>query len=592
MLPDRKSVSVKRAGKALVFTLIGALTLAVGGFAAYKVFFNRSGEAAIRFIPGDADVVLTLDTNPSERQALTFKNISSALDEQGISQKLEDLAKSAMDDSPVASEIRPYLSTNFAMAYWKTQPGQPEKMAVLMAVKDSGAVQKALEKLPKKGETYTLPQTSGSAQMIENYLVIAPSSEALGAIKAIQAKGSGSIADNAAFTEARAALPSDANLMVFVSPKLLQDLGKEAASMGAKMNPFTTTSWLSFSVTVEPEGIAFDYYGPTNASAFPGLKNLASVASVSADSLRMLPDGALGVLVYSQIGKYWDYAKEVTADQPEAKDTMQKGVAEFEKETGLSVDKDIVPAFNGETIVAFYPTGNTKEFDGDCVTIFTDKNGATPAELVRKVRTLVEKKSKEGGNQGVTFVENQVGDATVWEFDEATQAEFLKGMKSGGSDVPKQLESKSFFVAIKGQNVILASGKATLNRVLNNTGKTLLEDPSFAVLGPELEKGTQGLLAVNLHGLLINLRPMIEPSMKESPVTMDELISMFGDGAMPMYAVGKYDGKTGTARMMIPLDYQVVIKMIGQSMKSMDQHQRMDGGAASGLHDDPTPILK
>ncbi len=564
-----KPGSLKRAGKSFIGVLAGVAVLSVGGFAAYKVFFQRTGEAAIRFIPADADVVVTMDTNPSERQALTFKQISDALESQGLTDRLDKMLKDGMDGSPVAAEIRPHLATSFAMAYWNVKPGQPQKMAALLALKDAAAVQTALAKLPRDKNVYTLPNNSGKAAVIEDYLVIAPDAALIGSIQNIHEKGSTSIADNAAFNEARAALPSDANLMVFVSPTVLQDLGKTAAEMGTKMNPFTGTNWLSFSVTVEPEGVAFDYYGPTNADAVPGMKNLASVAPVSAESLKMLPEGALGVLAYSQAGKYWNYAKEVADKESETQKVLDKGVAEVEKEFGLSIDKDIAPAFNGETILAFYPKTSGKEFDGDVVAIFTDKNGATPAELVKKLRTLIEQRSKEGGQKGITFVESRVGDTTVIEFDAETQNEIMKGMQ--GSKPPVQLQSKVLQIAIKGQNVIVTTSKATLNSVISNSGKTLMEDPGFAVMSNELEKGTQGLLAINIKRTLESVRSLLEPSMKDSPVSMDDLIHMFGDGAMPMYIVGKYDGKTGTGRMMLPLDYEVFIKMIGTSMKSMDQ---------------------
>ena len=56
----------KRRGISKVGVLVGAIALGAIAFGAYKILFNRTGEAAIQLIPADARLVVTLDT--AERQ--------------------------------------------------------------------------------------------------------------------------------------------------------------------------------------------------------------------------------------------------------------------------------------------------------------------------------------------------------------------------------------------------------------------------------------------------------------------------------------------------------------------------------------------
>jgi hypothetical protein len=59
--------------------LLGLVGAAALGYAGYRIFFARTGEAAVALIPADAQFVMTVDTHPSEGQLAAFNKLSSAL---------------------------------------------------------------------------------------------------------------------------------------------------------------------------------------------------------------------------------------------------------------------------------------------------------------------------------------------------------------------------------------------------------------------------------------------------------------------------------------------------------------------------------
>ncbi len=622
-MPESSSiVRDRRAGKGLFGVVIAVALLAVVGFAAYKFLFDRPGEAAAAFVPSDADVVITLDTNPSERQAATFQKITDALQREGIAEKFDDALKGILDGSPVGAEVRPHLKRSFAMAYWiPSQQGQ-DRALVLLAIDDPGAVGGSLSKHGKQrsGGVYEIPSPAKDvyASVVENYLAIGNSPEAIEKVEAVRSGGKSSVTKLSQFQEARSSLPSDANLMVFLSPRAIEKMNEMTQGMGGGGNMWAGTDWLAFSTTVEPEGIAFDYHCPMNADKVPVLKPIASARPFDYERLKMLPDGAYGLFGYSQAAKYWDCIDDALSSEPEAKKEFDSGIEEFERETGLSVTKDVLPAFQGEQVFAVYPGPSGDPADVDGIVMITDSNGADPAALAGKVRGVVERMSAQSG-KGVRFVESKIGEVTVWEIDPESRKGFTEGLAGGMSGpairpvpegappglpqepppitgVPGEAtpppasieatpppaqpetgkspwDSKTIVFAQFGKSVVVCSSRGLLNRTIaaSQGGKTLRDDPAYAGMRSHIVSGSQAIGLVDLRRIMDAVKPMVEEGTKGGPVLPDDVLNMFGKGAAGLVISGSYDGKIARGRMMIPIDFERVIGMMGTAMRSSDQ---------------------
>jgi hypothetical protein len=592
----------RKSGKGLLGAVVGVALLAVLGFAAYKILFNRPGEAAAMYIPADAGLVVTMDFAPSDRQAETFNKITQALDDQGIAEKLDTFLKTAFEKDPVGAELRPHLKRSFAVATWSV--GGKDTTVALLAIDDAGAVRKVIEKTSKADSDgiYTLKALQkSSAAIIDSYLVMGNSADAIRRIQAVRNGKESSVASLPTFVEARSSLPKDANMMVFLSPTYLKELGKSPLLSGAQ--PFKGTEWLAYSTTVEPDGLAFDYFCPFDAKAVPGLAALSKSAPFSTDALKGLPQGAYGFIGISQAAVYWDWAHEAASSSKEVQTGFEQGIVEFEKQSGLSIQRDILPAFKGEQVLAVYPGPTGKGLDLDVVVLATNANGATPAALAEKLRAVVERESAKKG-EAVKFTESKIGEITVWEIDKGSREKMVgemfgamnppsRGMPDFQSPVievdasgvpkasppnpsgipkpapPQEFKDKTVLCAAFPDKFVVTSSRALLNQMISGSqgGKSLADSPAFENLKGRVLDGSQSLMFVDLRKIMDTLRPTLEENMKGSPVKPDDLLNLFGDGKVGLVGSSVYDGKVTKGRLFLPLDWEHAIRMIGAGIK-------------------------
>lgn len=599
---DRVTPRSRRSGKGLIGAVVGVALLAVLGFAAYKILFNRPGEAAAAYLPADAQVVITLDLTPSDRQLETFDKITKALDDQGIADRMDGFLKDMFSKDPLGAEIRPHLKRNFAMAMWPS--GKDSGGVGLLAIDDPGAVRKALDgsskpsadgiyKFDKAGEMYL--------SVLDEYLVIGSSAKMIQRVQAVRAGKESAVSGLPAFVEARASLPKDANLMVFLSTKVFEEMSKETGMMFMGGNPFRGSDWMAYSATVEPDGLAFDYHFPFDAKKVPALAGLSKMAPFSMDTLKGLPEGAYGLMGISQSGLYYDWITEAATSAPGAKADFDKAVAEFEKQFGISVLDDIVPALKGEQVLACYPGPTGEGLDLDVALVATNANGATPAALAEKVRASIERESAKS-NQPVKFTETKIGDVTVWEIDAKAREEMVNGIYGGMSPMPMPTEpsgmspnmmqemppsgmtpenkepavvakykDKTALYAVFPDKVVVTSSHALLNKMIavQQGGRSLADVPAYKNMQALVLDGSQSVVMVDVRQIMEKVKASTEEGMKGAPVTGDDFVKLFGDGKVGMVASGAYDGKVTRGRLFFPLDWEQLVRMIGKGMKGM-----------------------
>src|SRR5207247_394214 len=112
------------------------------------------------------------------------------------------------------------------------------------------------------------------------------------------------------------------------------------------------------------------------------------------------------------------------------------GIAGFEKETGISVPRDILPGLKGRLWLAVYPDREGPKSFVDGLIVIEDANGADPAGLAAKVRGYVEKTS--GKESPVRFVQSERPSGTEWRLDPDTQRKLDKGFGSNADKGAKK----------------------------------------------------------------------------------------------------------------------------------------------------------
>lgn len=549
-------MKLKRFG-GVKLALLSAIGVAAVGYGGYKVFFNRTGEAAVALIPSDATFVVTLDTNPSTQQLPTFQKIVKALNEEGFDKDMEDGMGSLVGKAGLAKEMRQYVSTSFALAFWSPTGGKSHGLA-LFSLKDKNGAEAAL----KTGKSVTganVPAYRFESQdmvisVMGNYLAVASDVETLNRADATQ-KGAASIASLDEYRSARAALPEDSTVMCFISPSAIAEM--------AKSNPaaqFVTAKWMGMSATVRSDGLQLDFRGPVDNAT---LKGVGQLAPLSPTLLSRLPGGAFGVLAYSQPAKYYSMFKNA-ANKASESDEMNKQTKAFEQETGISIEGDIVPALNGDIAIAAYPDASNNPSSADFVALITNDNNATPANLVEKLQAVFEKEvakqAAEHPDKKVPhLVQKDMGGAKVWSLDPESLAEMQKSMEK---DSNPALRNKNILIAAKDGNVFVCTSDAMLAKTLAPS-QSLSDDSAFSEMAAKAGQDPQGMVLVAVGRVIEAYRSMIDKASETSHFKADDLLALTGGPNSGLLMSGKMDREVGTATFFLPLDWEKAIHMVG-----------------------------
>jgi hypothetical protein len=608
--------------------IVGLCLLAITGLLACRFifsYFNRSGEQAINLIPSDALVVVTLDMRPSPKQLLTYRQIEKSLKDEHLDTQFNQWMNSNLGNDKSGKDLKKvlhYWKQSFAFAAFhkpNTPAGSDPAFVVLAAVSDPGAVRELLAKDGHKAnlhgmEYYAAEDGQGGCALISDYLVMSDSADLLERVEHVAKGQEKSITTLPHYREARAALPSDANLMVFVSPAGLEELNAKTASGLKTMasNALKTPRWLAAGLTLAPNGVEVTTQAPFDGVG--GVKLPTAAAPLRADWIaRHLPAGAYGVASYSQPGRMWDWVQMAMQQDAKSGQSLNDGIASFEKQTGLSVANDVLPALKGDLLFAVYPDASMQGVQGvDGVLVLDNANGATPVALEEKLRALVERESAKTAGQEIRFVTTQSNGATIIALDPATDAKLHGSSSDNGaagktaeadesqangtprlmtasavqapinantassvsgqpnSDPAGALKNKTFVCALVDNSVIMASSRPMLDRALAafQTGRhTLADDPHYRTMLSTLPTGTQANLMISAPQIIAALHPLLESNFSQGTgLTLDDYTGIFGTngGCAGSY---RYDGQAVTSTFTLYLDYTKLIHVIGALSK-------------------------
>ena len=630
-MPIQSKINPRRLRNTLAFVGLSAFVVVTGSVTAYRHYFRRPGELATNLIPADALAVVTLDTNPAPDQVALFKRIQDAIKSAGLSDQLDSALQdmtgkagkpgsAAGDGSALLRDARPYLSDNFALALYEKSSKDIDGI-LYVAVNDRAKIQELLDqngaKTNYRSIAYVkLAKENLCVQLRDNYLLLSDSPDAFVWANGIAMARQRPISSLPEYQEARAALPADASLLVFVAPKALQELQNQTKGMvsaqvkNAQMPLTVMPKWMAYSATVRDPGLAIDYRIPMDAGTAPYLKTMAEIAAVPPDALRHLPSGAYTVSTAAQPGKYFTMFRDLFATDKKSQREMDKTLADMQKETGINLESDVVPALNGDFTVAMYPDANHADGVMDAVALADDANDANPAALAEKVRLWVEKASGEKNKKDmVRFVPSTHDGATFWYLDAQSQKALskslddidptethdpnaaLKHTASFDADhsvvnpnVHPYLSEKTVAYAQVGKAFIIATSKPMLDRAVQayeGHGASLADDPGYADMERSLTPGSQSYMLIHLGAIMQRLQPELKKSLQGEDAEMaNDMMQMFGSQNAGIAISGKYDGKMSIGSILIPLNYDKMIRVMGKAAKK-----------AAAPHDDKVTML-
>ena len=444
-------------------TLVVLAALASGGVYAYRHFFHRGGESATQLIPADAFVVVTVDAIPSAGQVGVFKRIADACKAEHLDTVLEDMVGRAQGSSPLARDVRPFTTGSAAYAVLNTGHSraggigglalQPQgDGAWFVAVSDTARVQEALNRDAQKNtvnglDMYTVGGETRSLAIVGNYLVSADRPEDLTRIEAVRKGETPALSTVTEYQQARTALPSDSNMMLFVSASALTPSGQNgqtqsnSASGGLLQgirNPMQRTRYMAIGFAIHDKGIDSVMLMPAEPPTGADGQAISHIAPFDTNLFSKMPSGAYGILALSQPGQYYHYANALASVDSHFRQVLDDGVHRFERETGLNVTRDVLPGANGNVALAIYPDADNPGQNVDGLLVMDDANGADPAALADRVRSYVERESGRHGSAAWRYTSENRNGVLVWTLNPEAQAAIQHSLGNGVSQARDQ----------------------------------------------------------------------------------------------------------------------------------------------------------
>jgi hypothetical protein len=566
-LPYRLQIQKRRLRRvALGLTAI----LGVASIYAFRAVFTRPGEDALRLLPADCLAVGSLDLNPSPEQALTFKHIDDALQRNGVKDPFQESVLDMVVHSPAVQPIRELTTRSFAVGVIPsaTKEGQPEPI-LLMPLTDGEVANHVLHSkgVPEfwKGTPYfCMPNSKIGMMVVGNTLVVTDSPNAMHEVGEVAAGQLASIITTPAYQTARSHEPTDANLMVFGSPKIFTMLMHATT-------PHEPTGWMTASATVRDNGLALSMHALADPND-PNQVRVAKIAPLRSDLAQVLPAGAYGVVAISQLSKFLDAAEDGAK-----KHKAEKSVAEFKqklaKETSIDAETDFEPALAGDAIIAAYPS-ESPVAGADLLLVVDDQNGANPAALADKFQAYVDRKAKDDKEMGTNWeVRSETADAVSYRLSDKVQGDLRKSMHGGDNDPIKWntlFGNKTVaWAKVKGA-VMLATSQDLLTKATDayeGKGSALASQADLRKAA-DCSDGSQFLAAFDIVRIAQGIHNTADESKMEagSRKMFDRAISTFSGLSAPLQWRSHYEeGGISSGSLFIPMDYEKLIDLIGSA---------------------------
>jgi len=571
---QRRRFAVRLAVGAGIATSLSA----VYGFHALHALMARPGEDALRLIPGDALIVGSLDLSPSASQTIAFKRIDDALarNEYGglVEKSFIDILAGQADG---VDQLRPLILRNGAMAYLPGPKGTGDdgKGLAILALKDGPAAQAILQKVGVpdyyKGLKFYKLKNARSVMMVSgDDLVVGETGFSLYQVKLVLDGTKAPVTANPNFMASRSHVADDANLMVFMSPKMVAETGK-------KNLDGMTNDWMAAGMAIRDGGVGLSFSGVVDTKKEPEIEAIAKAAPIREDLFKMLPSGAYGAMIISQPSVSMEAAMS-TADRDES---MRKGLASIEdgmqKDLGMDLKHDLLPAFKGDAIAAVYPVSGDSPAGADVLLVLDDSNGADPSNAVDRFQSWVKRQmEKEGNQQGPLWTDSTKDGAHFFKVSDKIETDMRKSMGNGMDKSINQealVNHKTIAWAVVGKAVLASTSQELLDRAVQSYGSHsggLDTDPKYASAQKELLDGSQSLIMFSVSRIASGVKNTVDGShMDESNRNMfTGIIDAFSTLDQPLSIRGKAqpDGRI-SGGAFIPMDYDKLIDIASKAMK-------------------------
>ena len=342
--------------------LLTAVVLAIAAGAAALVLFTtdeeRREDGIAQFVPADAELYVTLNLDPNHPQSALRDEFLSRSGFGGAVGQAIDLAEDEFGLS-YADDVEPWLGGEIAFV---GLPGflQRAQWYAIAQVADPRAagdfldVVAALEDLFGRIEADSyrdadilLFEHDGPALgLTDEFMLLASNRNTLiGALRDLERPPAATLAGDAVYREARAAMAEDGFTFAFWRPgetlaDALEFTGMEVLDI----------EYLAVSAAFIDNGLRVNIAVPT-----PGLEDLGSANNLR--SLDLLPADTVAAVSFTGVPEAWDVLSESLGQAG-----MLDAFSDIERGLGFDIERDVIDSLAGEVAFALLPSDVRFEF--------------------------------------------------------------------------------------------------------------------------------------------------------------------------------------------------------------------------------------
>jgi len=247
--------------------------------------------------------------------------------------------------------------------------------------------------------------------LFNDFVVFATSEDALfGAIDRVQSGGE-SLADNEKFQSVLNALPANAALFAFIDYSAFIELAMEEAP--AQLEPeqlsqLQALEGVGMALVLQPDGVQINAAVQLDKEKLPASAQAALGRPGSPNAiLTRIPSDAIGFYNGYDLRSIWQQIREGLAVNPD----FERQLADFEAETGLSLDEDLFGWMTGEFALVLTQAQPTSELGpplGGYLLIGTDDVNLAQNKVADLIDLLTQEMFLEFESETIGGVEMQV----------------------------------------------------------------------------------------------------------------------------------------------------------------------------------------
>ena len=371
----------------IVWGAIAAAIVAAVIVAGAFYFFSqvsRPGEATAKFIPASAPLYFSLNLRPGLDQTRMGREVISLLQTDAFLDWRDDLLDDIEDETDIhfLDDVSTWLGTDISFALLNVGADEPEEWVLLVQVGDRDSALDFAEDLVdyledefstdfdgdyyREADMWIADDEPMALGLTDEYLLVADGEDTLtDMIRNLESPPSRSLADTEDFIAARELVQAKRVTFLFVQVEDLLDAAEDVtdlydfvgdeAAMRRQVRR-NTPKYAAASTSFVEKGIRIDVVAesPSGVLVLDSESPLRSPEVVPADTLALVSGGG--------VQEIWEwYVDAIGGFDSYTADEFDRALRDFEDETGVDVEDDLIDRMSGEVAVAVLSSDLTLE---------------------------------------------------------------------------------------------------------------------------------------------------------------------------------------------------------------------------------------